>query len=108
MPGYGDPRGAPSLRTALARYLSAERGLTVGADNILITRGSQMALFLAAAVLNPGDAIAVEDPGYPLAWKAFGADPEWVAARKASEVNGKLTDKVESVIMGEVNYFKAK
>jgi hypothetical protein len=42
------------------------------------------------------------------AWKAFGADPEWVAARKASEVNGKLTDKVESVMMGEVNYFTAK
>lgn len=73
LPGYGDPRGAPSLRTALARYLSAERGLTVGADDILVTRGSQMALFLAAAVLNPGDAIAVEDPGYPLAWKAFRA-----------------------------------
>ena len=73
LPGYGDPRGAPSLRTALARYLSAERGLTVGAGDILITRGSQMALFLAAAVLDPGDAIAVEDPGYPLAWKAFRA-----------------------------------
>lgn len=42
------------------------------------------------------------------AWKAFGADPEWVAARKASEANGKLTDKVESVMMGEVNYFTAK
>lgn len=73
LPGYGDPRGAPSLRTALARYLSTERGLTIGADDILVTRGSQMALFLAAAVLNPGDAIAVEDPGYPLAWKAFRA-----------------------------------
>lgn len=73
LPGYGDPRGAPSLRTALARYLSAERGLTIGADDILITRGSQMALFLAAAVLNSGDAVAVEDPGYPLAWKAFRA-----------------------------------
>ena len=42
------------------------------------------------------------------AWKAFGADPVWVAARKASEANGKLTDKVESVMMGEVNYFAAK
>ncbi|HBY42141.1 MAG TPA: PLP-dependent aminotransferase family protein, partial [Brevundimonas sp.] len=73
LPGYGDPRGAPSLRTALARYLSAERGLTIGADDILVTRGSQMALFLAAAVLKPGDAVAVEDPGYPLAWKAFRA-----------------------------------
>lgn len=73
LPGYGDPRGAPSLRTALARYLSTERGLTVGADDILITRGSQMALFLAAAVLNPGEGVAVEDPGYPLAWKAFRA-----------------------------------
>ena len=73
LPGYGDPRGAPSLRTALARYLSTERGLTIGADDILVTRGSQMALFLAAAVLKPGDAVAVEDPGYPLAWKAFRA-----------------------------------
>lgn len=70
--GYGDSRGAPPLRSALARYLSSERGLTVDADDILITRGSQMALFLVAgAALKPGEAIAVEDPGYPLAWKAF-------------------------------------
>lgn len=41
------------------------------------------------------------------AWKAFAADPEWVAARKASEVNGKLTDKVESIYMGETDYFSA-
>jgi len=40
-------------------------------------------------------------------WKAFAADPDWVAARKASEVNGKLTDKVEFVYMGEVDYFTA-
>ena len=29
-------------------------------------------------------------------WKAFNADPEWQAARKESEKNGKLVDKVES------------
>ncbi len=72
--GYGDPRGAPPLRSALARYLEAERGLAIDADNLLVTRGSQMALFLVAgAALQPGEAIAVEDPGYPLAWKAFRA-----------------------------------
>jgi len=38
-------------------------------------------------------------------WKAFGADPDWAAARKASEANGKLTEKVDSIYMGEVDYF---
>lgn len=38
-------------------------------------------------------------------WKAFAADADWAAARKASEVNGKLTEKVDSIYMGEVDYF---
>ena len=72
--GYGDPRGNPRLRAALAEWLSGTRGLAAGADDVLITRGSQMALFLAArAVADGGGAIAVEDPGYPLAWAAFRA-----------------------------------
>lgn len=71
---YGDPRGAMPLRTALADYLVQERGLTVTPDDVLVTRGSQMGLFLAAAaILQPGQTIAVEDPGYPLAWAAFRA-----------------------------------
>ncbi|WP_347262956.1 PLP-dependent aminotransferase family protein [Nitrobacter sp.] len=72
--GYGDPRGAIRLRAALSDYLIAERGLTASANDILITRGSQMGLYLAAAaLLDPGQAIAVEEPGYPLAWAAFRA-----------------------------------
>lgn len=72
--GYGDPRGSLLLRAALADWLASARGLAVGPDDILLTRGSQMALFLAArTVTEPGDAIAVEDPGYPLAWAAFRA-----------------------------------
>jgi len=71
---YGDPRGSPLLREALSIYLREERGLTAPPGNILITRGSQMALFLAAtAVVEPGVEIAVERPGYPLAWSAFRA-----------------------------------
>lgn len=72
--GYGDPRGNPRLRAALADWLAGSRGLAIGADDVLITRGSQMALFLAArAVAEAAGAIAVEDPGYPLAWTAFRA-----------------------------------
>ena len=72
--GYGDPRGAISLRAALADYLESERGLIASPSDLLVTRGSQMGLFLAAsAVLEPGEAIAVEEPGYPLAWAAFRA-----------------------------------
>lgn len=41
------------------------------------------------------------------AWKAFAADPDWQAARKASEVDGRLAEKVESIYMGEVDYFSA-
>lgn len=71
---YGDPRGAIVLREALSGYLLGERGLTVLPDELLITRGSQMGLFLAAAaLLRPAEAIAVEEPGYPLAWSAFRA-----------------------------------
>lgn len=72
--GYGDPRGAPALREALAGYLANERGLMAAPADLLVTRGSQMGLYLAAAaIIEPGQAIAVEEPGYPLAWAAFRA-----------------------------------
>jgi len=72
--GYGDPRGSLRLRVALADWLTNTRALAVGQDDILLTRGSQMGLFLAARVIAaPGRTIAVENPGYSLAWAAFRA-----------------------------------
>ncbi len=38
------------------------------------------------------------------AWEAFRSDPEWVAGRAASEINGKLTEKVASVVMKSTDY----
>nr|WP_272214361.1 PLP-dependent aminotransferase family protein [Marinicella sp. W31]MDC2879962.1 PLP-dependent aminotransferase family protein [Marinicella sp. W31] len=71
---YGDARGTPVLRHALSSYLTSDRGVVADPARLLITRGSQMALFLAAkAAVKPGQAIAVEEPGYPLAWEAFRA-----------------------------------
>lgn len=37
-------------------------------------------------------------------WKAFGADPDWRAAAKASEANGRLVAKVESVFLNATDY----
>jgi hypothetical protein len=38
-------------------------------------------------------------------WKAFGQDPKWQAARKASEVNGRLlAERPESVYMKPTDY----
>ena len=38
------------------------------------------------------------------AWTAFRADPEWQRAKAASEVNGSLTTKIESVILKPTDY----
>ncbi|HET7599429.1 MAG TPA: PLP-dependent aminotransferase family protein, partial [Gemmatimonadales bacterium] len=69
---YGDPRGALELRTALARMLAARRALPAGIETLIVTRGSQMGLSLAAeALVRPGDRVAVEELGYGAAWDAF-------------------------------------
>ena len=71
---YGDPEGHPALRASLASMLSSARGLSAGPQDLLVTRGSQMALTLVArALLRPGDVVAVEEYGYRPAWEAFRA-----------------------------------
>lgn len=71
---YTDPAGYRPLREALARHLHASRGLTCSADQIVIVRGSQQGLDLAGRVLlDPGDAVWIEDPGYPAACLALGS-----------------------------------
>ncbi|MEQ4304763.1 PLP-dependent aminotransferase family protein [Plantactinospora sp. B6F1] len=63
--GYGDPRGAPRLREAVARWLARNRGIGVDPDEVLVVAGVAQALTLLGQVL-PRDGlrtVAVEDPG---------------------------------------------
>jgi GntR family transcriptional regulator / MocR family aminotransferase len=72
--GYADPRGSERLRVALASMLMATRGLATTPADLIVTRGSQMALHLVArALVRPGDVVAVEALGYRPAWEAFAA-----------------------------------
>lgn len=69
---FGSPAGSLVLRERLAEMLASRRGLVVAPDELLITRGSQLALhLLSIALLRPGDRVAVESPGYPSAREAF-------------------------------------
>lgn len=69
---YGRPQGHERLRAALAGMLSATRGLATTADDVLVTRGSQMGLaLLARALLRPGDVVAVEELTYQPAVEVF-------------------------------------
>jgi len=62
----GDPAGHGPLRQAIADYLRAARALRCDWRQVLITSGAQQALDLVVrALLDPGDAVWCEDPGYP-------------------------------------------
>ena len=71
---YGDPAGLRSLRVAIAEHLRTSRAVRCVADQILILPGSQAALRLAAeTLLEPNDRVAIEEPGYFGAHRAFRA-----------------------------------
>lgn len=69
---YGGTQGTPMLREVLSSFLNETRGLTSTPENILITRGAQMGLYLAASViLQPGDVVVTGSPGYGMADLTF-------------------------------------
>jgi GntR family transcriptional regulator / MocR family aminotransferase len=69
-----DPMGARRFREAICDYLRTSRAVHADPEQIMIVSGSQQALQIAATVLlDPGDAVWMEEPGYRLARTAFAA-----------------------------------
>ena len=78
LPRYGTPRqgnlkylsyveitGVQKFRVALSEYLNGSRGLQTSFENSMITRGSQMGLYLLTLVLfSKGQNIIVGDTNY--------------------------------------------
>jgi GntR family transcriptional regulator / MocR family aminotransferase len=69
-----DPLGYGPLRHAVAEYLTQSRGVRCVPEQVAIVSGVQEALDLTARILlDPGDRVCVENPGYPGALLAFQA-----------------------------------
>jgi GntR family transcriptional regulator/MocR family aminotransferase len=69
---YGDPAGDERLRGLIAAYLRSSRGMQCTAEQIVITSGAQQGISLCAQLLvEPGDGVAIENPGYRAAGHAF-------------------------------------
>ena len=95
--GYGDPRGLPRLRQAIATMLNLDRGLSTTADHICMVRGSQMGIFLASRVFSgPGDVVVMEQLSYPPAREAFRAAGAEVVA-VGLDAQGIKLDELEAV-----------
>lgn len=62
---YGNATGSEALRREMLIYLSNTRGLNIHIDHVMITRGAQMAIYLAAAmIIKKDDYVIVGSPNY--------------------------------------------
>ena len=71
---YGDPAGLRVLREAIASHVQTARGTRCGADQVVVVAGAQQGFELVCRLLlDPGDRVWMEEPGYPGARSALRA-----------------------------------
>ena len=64
--------GSPVIKASLSTFLNDTRGLNIEPENLMVTRGAQMAIYLAASlIIKPGDKVVVTNPSYFLADAVF-------------------------------------
>jgi GntR family transcriptional regulator/MocR family aminotransferase len=107
--GYGDPRGRPELREALAGYLARARGVRADPGRIVVCSGFVQALALlcsALAARTPGNApsasaVAVEAYGLPIVRQIVadhGLRPAPLVVDDDGAAVEALTDEVAAVL----------
>lgn len=93
----GTAQGALHLRQELVKYLAETRGLNISADNLLITHGAQMSIYLSACLLlNPASNVIVGKPNYPVANDTFKATGAGIIEVKV-DGEGIDTDAIETI-----------
>src|SRR3989338_2889704 len=62
---YADSMGLPDLRKAIQTYNQASRGFKPNIDQVLVTPGANIILYLAIlSLVNPGEEVIIPDPGF--------------------------------------------
>lgn len=90
--------GNDFLKTALCHYLHESRGLKINKENLHISRGSSMALFLSSYVtLTRGDKVLVGETNYALANQIF-TERGAQLVRVPVDHQGLLIDQVEEIL----------
>lgn len=103
---YGPTEGERPLREMIARHTS-RYGIAVGADNVLITTGSQQALDLIGKVfLDPGDRVILERPTYLGALQAWSVwQPEYSLVDV--DEDGMRVDTIEAALRDDPKFIYA-
>ncbi|CAL2103145.1 HTH gntR-type domain-containing protein [Tenacibaculum sp. 190130A14a] len=98
---YGSTYGNDTLRAVLANYLNQSRGLKTAKENILITRGSQMGMWLSSQLLlKLKDVIVVGETNYASADLTF-MNTGAILKRVRVDQCGLITDDLERICQKE-------
>lgn len=93
----GNVAGSMLLRNELANFLSRTRALNIETENVLVTHGAQLAIYIAASmVLKAGSTVIVADINYVLADKLFEQLGATLVKVKVDE-NGIDVDAIEEI-----------
>jgi len=107
---YGPSAGLPEARKTFAEFITADRGVEVGPENVVITPGAKPILFFSImALCGKGDEVIYPNPGFPIYESVInfsGAKPVPIPLREEKafsfdldEMKGLVNDKTKLIII---------